>query len=178
MYRWERLEDLKEAYNKDEKEKDFIGAKLVRGAYMEKERAMAKKQGCKSPIYADKQGTDEAFDNALFFCIDHIDRIAIFSGTHNEQSCYHLAELMNKNNITPDDSRVYFAQLYGMSDHISYNLARAGYNVAKTIAYGPVNLVLPFLIRRAEENTAITGQSSRELQLIKKEMRRRKEEEF
>ena len=141
---------------------------------MEKERARAKKQGSKSPIYADKQGTDEAFDNALSFCIDHIERIAIFSGTHNEQSCYHLVELMNKNDIAPDNSRVYFAQLYGMSDHISYNLARAGYNVAKTIAYGPVNLVLPFLIRRAEENTAITGQSSRELQLIKKEILRRR----
>lgn len=174
MYRWDRLKIIKEANHKAEREKYFIGAKLVRGAYMEKERAMAKKKGCKSPIYADKQGTDAAFDNALSFCIDHLDKIAIFSGTHNEQSCYHLIELMNKNNIPPDDPRIYFVQLYGMSDHISYNLSKLGYNVAKTIAYGPVNLVLPYLFRRAEENTSIAGQSSRELQLIKKEIYRRK----
>jgi proline dehydrogenase len=141
---------------------------------MEKERNTAGKQGLPDPIQPDKNSTDEDFNDALRFCMAHLDRIRFCAGTHNEQSCYLLLELMDQQNSTPEDPRIWFAQLYGMSDNISYNLAEAGYNVAKYVPYGPVGAVLPYLFRRAEENTSIAGQSSREFRLIEKEMRRRK----
>ena len=141
---------------------------------MEKERERARKQGYLSPIHPDKSATDRDYNDALRFSAENIKKISIFNGTHNETSSLYLLELMEKNNIRRDDERIYFSQLYGMSDHISYNLANAGYNVAKYLPYGPVKNVMPYLIRRAEENTSVSGQTSRELELIKKELKRRK----
>jgi len=151
-----------------------LGAKLVRGAYMEKERERAEAQGYPSPIQPNKAATDTDYDKALAFCIDHLGQIAVVNGSHNENSNYLMAELMEKAGISPNNPDAYFAQLYGMSDHISYNLSNAGYNVAKYVPYGPVKAVMPYLFRRASENTSIAGQSSREYNLIKTELRRRK----
>jgi proline dehydrogenase len=141
---------------------------------MEKERERALQMGYPSPIQPDKQATDQAFNAALQFSMNHLDTISIFCGTHNENSCSLFAALMEEQKRSKDDQRCYFSQLYGMSDNISFNLASKGYNVAKYIPYGPVKSVLPYLIRRAEENTSIAGQTSRELSLIKKERQRRK----
>ncbi|RDC62386.1 proline dehydrogenase family protein [Adhaeribacter pallidiroseus] len=174
LYRHDRLEVLQRDYQKAVQHNYFIGAKLVRGAYMEKEARRAAEQGYSNPINSTKEASDALFNEALTFCVEHLDRIAICAGTHNEASSYLLVDLMEKHGITPNDKRIYFAQLYGMSDNLSYNLAHAGYNVAKYVPYGPVEAVIPYLLRRAEENTAIAGQSSREFNLIKKEMQRRK----
>ncbi|MCK9618468.1 MAG: proline dehydrogenase family protein [Lentimicrobiaceae bacterium] len=174
MYRIDRTAWLENLYHNAEKENYFPGIKFVRGAYMEKERKRALDFGYPSPIYADKAATDAAFNNALRFAIEKIHRISIFNGTHNVESTQLLIELMQQHHISPSDNRVWFAQLYGMSDNISFNLAKAGYNVAKYIPYGPVKSVLPYLIRRADENTSIAGQSSRELLLIIRERQRRK----
>jgi len=174
MYRWDRLSILEDAY-KQAKEKDyFLGAKFVRGAYMEKERERAELKGYKDPIQPDKDSTDRDYNAALKFCIEHLDRINVFNGTHNEYSSSYMAELMEKHNIPKDDPHCWFAQLYGMSDHISFNLAESGYNVAKYIPFGPVRSVLPYLLRRTEENTSIAGQTGRELGLLIKERKRRK----
>ncbi|SFG41352.1 proline dehydrogenase family protein [Pontibacter chinhatensis] len=174
LYRHDRLDVLKRDFENAVKGGYYLGAKLVRGAYMEKERKIAEQEGYPSPINPTKQATDDLFNNALRFCIAHIDRISFCNGTHNEDSCYLLLELMEEHNIAPNDPRVYFAQLYGMSDNLSFNLAKAGYNVAKYVPYGPVVEVMPYLLRRANENTAIAGQSSREFTLIKNELERRK----
>jgi len=147
---------------------------LVRGAYMEKEREEAEKNGYPSPIQPDKAATDRDYDLALEFIIKHIDRFALCAGTHNENSSFRLTELMKEHSISPNDKRVYFAQLLGMSDHISFNLAHAGYNVAKYVPYGPVKEVMPYLLRRAKENTSVAGQTGRELGLILKEKKRRR----
>lgn len=176
LYRHDRLAYLKNDHALAEKEGYFIGAKLVRGAYMEKERDRAKEKGYPSPIQPDKEASDRDYDLALEFCLQHIDRFAICAGTHNEHSSYHLTELMRTRAIRPDDKRVWFAQLLGMSDHISFNLANEGYNVAKYVPYGPVREVLPYLIRRAQENTSVKGQTGRELSLISREIKRRKAE--
>lgn len=152
----------------------YLGAKLVRGAYMEKERKVAVSRGYKSPINPDKATSDTLFNAGLRFCVEHLGRISLCSGTHNEESSYLLLELMNEFRIPRNDKRIYSAQLYGMSDNLSYNLAHAGYNAAKYVPYGPVEAVIPYLLRRADENTAIAGQSSREFNLIKKELARRK----
>ena len=173
MYRWDRLAYLKQCYAHAENYKYILGLKLVRGAYMEKERARAEKLGYVSPIQKNKASTDKDYDLAVSFCIEHIDRIAICAGTHNEDSSSKLTQLLVNKGIDKNDKRVYFSQLLGMSDHISYNLAFAKYNVAKYVPYGPVKEVMPYLIRRAEENTSITGQTSRELALIMKEKVRR-----
>ncbi|MCU0449770.1 MAG: proline dehydrogenase family protein [Bernardetiaceae bacterium] len=151
----------------------YLGAKLVRGAYMEKERQRAVEKGYPDPIQPNKKATDDDFNEALRFCIDNLQRIALCAGTHNEDSCYYLAVLMEKYNISPNNQNVYFAQLHGMSDHISYNLAKAGYQVAKYLPYGPIKSVMPYLFRRAEENTSVAGQSSRELVLVSRELARR-----
>jgi proline dehydrogenase len=148
--------------------------KLVRGAYMEKERERAVAMGYPSPIYPDKPSTDEAFDKATRFCLDHVDQMAVCIGTHNEKSCALAAEAMDGLGIPRAHPRVSFAQLLGMSDHLSYPLAAAGFNVCKYVPYGPVRTVIPYLIRRAEENTSVAGQTSRELYLIRKEIQRRK----
>lgn len=152
----------------------FIGAKLVRGAYMEKERKRAQELEYPSPIQPDKQATDNAFNNALEFCLEHIDRIYVMCGSHNDESNRLLTERMAEKNLSREDPRIWFAQLYGMSDNISFNLAKAGYNVVKYVPYGPVKAVMPYLLRRAQENTSVAGQSSRELTLIRRELRRRK----
>ncbi|MCU0389686.1 MAG: proline dehydrogenase family protein [Thermoflexibacter sp.] len=156
-------------------EKGFrIGAKIVRGAYMEKERARAKDLGYADPIQPNKSSTDKAFNDALVFCIENKAMIDFCAGTHNEQSSLFLVKLMEQHHIAKNDPGVWFAQLFGMSDHISFNLAKAGYNVAKYVPYGPLKSVMPYLFRRAAENTSVAGQSSRELGLITKEVARRK----
>ena len=174
MYRWDRLDYLKKLHERAKAEGFYIGMKLVRGAYMEKENARAQEKGYKSPICVSKQATDENYDAAVLYMIDNIDKMAIFAGTHNEQSSYTLMQLMQEKGIAKNDNRIWFGQLYGMSDNISYNLASHGYNVAKYLPFGPVRDVMPYLIRRAEENTSVAGQTSRELTLIKKEKERRK----
>ncbi|KIA86667.1 proline dehydrogenase family protein [Flavobacterium sp. AED] len=174
MYRWDRLDYLKKLHEQANKEGFFIGMKLVRGAYMEKEIARAEEKGYPSPICASKEATDENYDAAVHYMIDHLDTMSIFAGTHNEESTYMLMELMQEKGIKSNDDRIWFGQLYGMSDNISYNLAANGYNVAKYLPFGPVKDVMPYLIRRAEENTSVAGQTSRELSMIKAERNRRK----
>ena len=174
MYRMDRLEYLSSCLERANQKGYRLGFKIVRGAYMEKERIRALQMGYQSPIWVDKESTDRAFNQALGFCVYHIDKISILAGTHNEESCFFLTELMKKNGIDKSDRRIYFSQLYGMSDHITFNLASEGYNVAKYIPYGPVNKVLPYLIRRAQENSSIADQTGRELRLISTELLRRK----
>ena len=173
MYRWDRLAFLKQAHTKAENEGYLLALKLVRGAYMEKERLRAKQKGYQSPIQENKANTDRDFDLALKYCVENINKIAVFAGTHNERSSLYLTELLKLHQISKTHPYVWFSQLYGMSDHISYNLAKAGFNVVKYVPYGPVKEVLPYLIRRAEENTSIAGQTGRELNLILKEKKRR-----
>jgi len=174
LYRHDRLDFLKASFQLASEKKYILGAKLVRGAYMEKERARAKEKGYPSPINETKESTDKHYQDALQFCADHIEQIAICAGTHNEKSSLLLVDLMTKKNISPSHPHIYFSQLLGMSDHISFNLSNAGYNVAKYVPYGPVKEVLPYLIRRAQENTSVKGQTGRELGLIIKEKARRK----
>ncbi|MCF8294456.1 MAG: proline dehydrogenase family protein [Bacteroidales bacterium] len=174
MYRHDRLDFLAKSYEKAVKGGYFLGIKFVRGAYMEKERERALEKGYPSPIQPDKESTDRDYNLGLKFCMEHLDRISIFNGTHNEFSSAYLAELMQVNGIAANDSRIFFAQLYGMSDHISFNLANAGYNVAKYVPYGPVKHVMPYLFRRAEENTSVAGQTGRELRLLSLEKNRRR----
>ena len=174
MYRWDRMEVFRKDLEKA-REKGFnLGLKFVRGAYMERERERAERLGYPSPIHPDKESTDRDYDAALKFAMENIDKVAIFNGTHNEKSSLYLARLMQEHNIPMDDKRCYFSQLYGMSDHISFNLANEGYRVAKYLPYGPVRSVLPYLIRRTEENTSIAGQTSRELKLVMDERKRRR----
>ena len=173
-YRWDRLDYLK-GLHKDALENNyFIGMKVVRGAYMEKENDRAGEKGYPSPICESKKATDENFDNVVAYMVENLDTMSLFAGTHNEISSYRLMELMEAGNIEHNDPRIWFGQLYGMSDHISFNLAKEGYNVAKYLPFGPVKDVMPYLIRRAEENTSVAGQTSRELTLLKKERKRRK----
>jgi len=174
LYRKDRLSYLKHSLELAQNGNYFLGAKLVRGAYMEKERARAKEKNYPSPIQNTKEATDKDYDTAVLFCAEHVSKIAICAGTHNEESSMKLANLMKEKNIAPDNKNIYFSQLLGMSDHISFNLANAGYNVAKYVPYGPVSEVLPYLIRRAQENTSVKGQTGRELSLIIKEKGRRK----
>lgn len=173
-YRWDRLDYLKSLHERANSEKFKVGMKIVRGAYMEKERSRAKEFNYKSPICENKNATDGIFDNTLTYILNNLGDISIFIGTHNEKSSYLAMELMEKYKIDKSDNNVWFGQLYGMSDHISFNLASKGYNVAKYIPFGPVKDVMPYLIRRAEENTSVAGQTNRELELLKTERRRRK----
>lgn len=172
-YRWDRLDYLKKLHQQAKDQNFKIGIKLVRGAYMEKENERATQQGYPTPICASKQETDDNFNTVLRYIFDNLDDISIFLGTHNEESSLLATEIMKDKHIAPSDDRVWFGQLYGMSDHISFNLAAEGYNVAKYIPFGPVKDVMPYLIRRAEENTSVAGQTNRELELIKKEKNRR-----
>ncbi len=174
MYRWDRMEYLKGLHERANSEGFYIGMKLVRGAYMEKENKRAEEKGYASPICASKQATDDNYNVAVDYMMKNINRMAIFAGTHNEESSYKLMEMMTANGIAKNDERLWFGQLYGMSDNISYNLAAYGYNVAKYLPFGPVRDVMPYLIRRAEENTSVAGQTSRELNLLKTERQRRK----
>jgi proline dehydrogenase len=174
LYRWDRVPYLK-ALHLRAKEKGFhIGMKLVRGAYMEKEAQRAEEKGYKNPICETKQATDINFNEGLNYMLDNINEMAVFAGTHNEESSYLLMNLMQEKGISNDDSRIWFGQLYGMSDNISYNLAANNYNVAKYLPFGPVRDVMPYLIRRAQENTSVAGQTGRELTLIISERNRRK----
>lgn len=176
LYRVDRLATLKADHEKAEQGGYYLGAKLVRGAYMERERKRAAELGIPSPIHADKAATDRDFNLALKFCVDRIEGIEVFNGTHNEYSARYMTELMAARGLLRDDRRCYSSQLFGMSDNISFNLANAGYRVVKYLPYGPVKAVLPYLIRRVEENSAIAGQMSRELSLILQEKERRKTE--
>ena len=173
MYRVDMLDNLKSAFSMVTGNGAMLGAKLVRGAYMERERERAQEMGYTSPIQPDKASSDRDFNLALEFCVDNRHTIGLCSGTHNEYSNFYLTELMEEKNILPSDPAIYFAQLYGMSDNISYNLSKAGYNVVKYVPYGPVHAVLPYLFRRSEENSSIAGQTNREFHYIKKEIKRR-----
>lgn len=174
LYRTASLGNLEAAHGRAVAGGYRLGVKLVRGAYMEKERRRARERGYADPIQPDKAATDADYDRAVRFCLDHLDRIEFCAGTHNEASCHSLTEEIARRGLRRDDPRIWFSQLYGMSDNISFNLARAGFNVAKYMPYGPVRAVMPYLIRRAEENSAIAGQGGRELRLIQRELARRK----
>jgi proline dehydrogenase len=174
MYRWDRLYYLKKLHEQAKAEGFLIGMKLVRGAYMEKENLRAEEKGYPTPICVSKEASDLNYDTAVLYMVEHLNSMSIFAGTHNELSTYKLMELMKKNKISTNDNRIWFGQLYGMSDNISYNLASNGYNIAKYLPFGPVKDVMPYLIRRAEENTSVAGQTSRELSMIKAERNRRK----
>ena len=173
-YRWDRFDYLKEAHRKAKEGGYKLGYKIVRGAYLEKENDRAEEKGYTSPMHKSKQATDDCFNKILNYILSNIGDIELFIGTHNEESVYLAMDLMKEKNIAINDSRVWFGQLYGMSDHISFNLGVLGYNITKYIPFGPVKDVMPYLIRRAEENTSVAGQTSRELSLLKREKERRK----
>ncbi|MEH0156117.1 proline dehydrogenase family protein [Limibacter armeniacum] len=175
MYLHAKLEQLKGDLEVAKTEGFKLGVKLVRGAYMEKEAKRAAEMGYQNPIQPSKEACDNDYNAALKLIVENHNHFALCAGTHNEKSSMYLAELMSKMGISESNKDFYFAQLYGMSDHISYNLSNSGYNVAKYVPYGPVKEVMPYLFRRAEENTSIAGQSSREFMLVKQEMKRRKE---
>lgn len=174
MYRWESLENIKKAHQIANEKGFVLGAKLVRGAYMEVERERAEEKGYTDPICVDKAATDESYNGGLKYIVDNISNIELFNGTHNEYSNYYMAKIMSEAGLDRNDSRIFSVQLFGMSDNISYIMADAGYNVAKYVPYGPLRHVMPYLIRRAEENTSVEGQSSRELAMLREEMIRRK----
>ena len=165
---------MKTTVEKAKAENWFPAFKLVRGAYMEKERERAAKMGYPSPIHKNKNDADHDYNSALDYCVDYFPFVSVFAGTHNEESSLHLVKKMADKKIERADERIYFSQLFGMSDNISFNLGSEGYNVAKYIPYGPVKDVMPYLIRRAEENTSVAGQTGRELKLITSEISRRK----
>ncbi len=174
LYRHDRLQFLKDSYKKAQEENYLLGAKIVRGAYMDKERDRAEEMGYPSPIQPDKAASDRDYNLAIDFCLEHYQRIGSCTATHNADSCLHQTKLMRQKNIPVDHPHLSFCQLYGMSDHISFNLRNAGYNVSKYVPYGPVKDVVPYLIRRAKENTAVIGDMSRELSFIQKVITRRK----
>lgn len=174
LYRHDKLASLKDDFLLAESNGFYLGAKLVRGAYMEIERERAQEKGYPSPIQSTKEATDRDYNEAMLFCLNHLDRIAFMAGTHNEESSRLLALEIDKRSLPRDHPRIYFAQLLGMSDNLSFNLSASGYNVAKYMPYGPVAAVMPYLMRRAQENTSVSGQTSRELNLIIKEIKRRK----
>jgi proline dehydrogenase len=172
-YRNDRYQYMENLY-KDAVENDFIiGAKIVRGAYMEKERERAATLNYPSPICVDKQATDDMFNNVMKFILDRLDRIKLCIGTHNEQSTIDALEILQSKDVDPSNTDVWFGQLYGMSDNLTFNLAALKHNVFKILPFGPINEVMPYLIRRAQENTSVAGQVGRELSLIKKEIERR-----
>lgn len=173
-YRHDRIAYLKNLHHKAKAKGFKLGFKIVRGAYMEKENERAEEKGYKSPICESKKATDDHFNEVMRYILDNLEDISLFIGTHNESSTYLAMDLMEEKGIAKNDRRVWFGQLYGMSDHITFNLGAEGYNVAKYIPFGPVKDVMPYLIRRAEENTSVAGQTSRELTLLKKEKARRK----
>ncbi len=173
-YRWDRLAYLKALHKRAKTDGFTVGMKIVRGAYMEKERDRAEAKGYESPICKDKATTDANFNDCMTYMLNNLKDISVFIGTHNEESSYLAMQIMKDLKISKSDNRVWFGQLFGMSDHISYNLAEHGYNVAKYVPFGPVKDVMPYLIRRAEENTSVAGQTSRELNLLKQEKKRRR----
>ena len=174
MYRHDRLAFFQREIDAAKADGHYLGVKIVRGAYMEKERDRAEEKGYPSPIQPTKEASDTDFDKSLRLALDHADIVGLCAGSHNEKSALLLTEIMKEKGLPNDHPSIYFAQLLGMSDHISFNLANAGYNVAKYVPYGPVKEVMPYLLRRADENTSVAGQTSRELSLIMKERKRRK----
>ncbi|MDQ3321732.1 MAG: proline dehydrogenase family protein [Acidobacteriota bacterium] len=174
LYRTDRLEFLKKSHEEAKRNGYFLAVKLVRGAYMEKERARAEEMGYPSPIQPNLAATNSDYNAALQFCVENIDTIAFVAGTHNEESIQFLVRLMNEKGISPNHVNVNYSQLYGMSDNLSYVLAKNDFNVSKYVPYGPVPDTIPYLIRRAQENTSVAGQVSRELDLISKELKRRR----
>lgn len=174
MYRFDRLQFLRDARRQAHSDGYICAVKLVRGAYMEKERERAEELDYESPIHADKKGTDRDYNAALEYCIDHLDDIAFVAGTHNERSTQLLAQMMHQRGLPNDHPQIFFSQLYGMGDNLSYVLAKNGYNVSKYVPYGPVEDAIPYLVRRAEENSSAAGQVSRELELITSELERRR----
>ncbi|ADV51424.1 Proline dehydrogenase [Cellulophaga algicola DSM 14237] len=174
LYRWDRLDYLKNLQKRAEQDGFKIGMKVVRGAYMEKENDRALEKGYPSPICSSKAETDLNYDTVVAYMLENLETMSIYMGTHNEESCYKMMDLMNLKNLKPNHTSIWFGQLYGMSDHISFNLAASGFNVSKYLPFGPVRDVMPYLIRRAEENTSVAGQTSRELNLLKIERKRRK----
>jgi proline dehydrogenase len=173
-YRHDRLQFLKDSFDAAVERKFILGAKLVRGAYMEKERKRAAEMNYPSPIQPDKEGTDKDFDAGLSFCIDHLDKISLVVASHNEYSNMLAVELLQQKGLPLKHPHVHWSQLYGMSDNITFNLAKAGCNVSKYLPFGPIKDVVPYLMRRAQENTSIGGQTGRELVLINKEIKRRR----
>jgi proline dehydrogenase len=173
MYRHDRLAFLQASFEKAQQQGYLLGAKLVRGAYMEKERKRAEEMGYPSPIQPNKEATDRDYDAAVRFCMARLDKLALFVGTHNEQSNMLAASLLHQQGLPHNHAHVSFSQLLGMSDNITFNLAHAGYHVSKYLPYGPVKDVMPYLLRRAQENTSISGQMGRELGLIRRERKRR-----
>ncbi|WP_285055777.1 proline dehydrogenase family protein [Pedobacter ginsengisoli] len=174
MYRHDKLADMKADHLIAKASGYILGVKMVRGAYMEKERRRAEEMDYPSPIQPDKAASDRDYNESLNYCIAHINEIAFVCGTHNEESCRILARLLDEHDVDHDHPHVYFAQLLGMSDNLSFNLSDARYNVAKYVPYGPIKAVMPYLFRRAQENTSIAGATSRELGLIIKEKKRRR----
>ena len=174
MYRHDRVDVIKQHHAIAQSEGFYLGLKIVRGAYMEKERARAKRMGYPSPIHPNKKATDSGFNEIIHYFVDNVDTISFMVATHNEESSQLLATLIEKHNLPHNHPHIYFSQLYGMSDHLTYNLAEDGYNVVKYVPYGKVKTMVPYLIRRAEENSSVTGQTSRELLLIEEEIKRRK----
>lgn len=174
LYRHDRLAFLEQSLKRAHEEGYILGVKLVRGAYMEKERARAADRGYPSPIHADKASVDQDFDKAIVLCLENLEQVAFCAATHNEDSCRLLVDTAARQGVDLKHPNIHFAQLYGMSDHISFNLARAGFNASKYVPYGPVRDVVPYLVRRAQENRSVAGQVSRELRLILSELKRRK----
>jgi proline dehydrogenase len=173
LYRHDRLQFLTESFDRAQKEGFMLGAKLVRGAYMEKERNRAADMNYPDPINPDKESTDDLYNTALRFCMDHLDQLAVCNASHNAESAQLMVSLMDKKGIKLNHPNTLFSQLYGMSDNLTFNLAKVGVRVAKYLPYGQVKEVIPYLIRRAQENTSVTGDAGRELQLILKEVKRR-----
>ncbi|MGC4129576.1 MAG: proline dehydrogenase family protein [Bergeyella sp.] len=174
MYRTGRLEYLQEDLKRATEKNYYLGYKFVRGAYMEKERERASQMGYPDPIQPNKQASDDNYNAAIDFVMNHLDRISAFFGTHNEKSTELVMDKMKAQNLANDSDKIHFGQLYGMSDNITYYLGDKKYNTCKYLPYGPVKDVVPYLTRRAEENTSVAGQTGRELSLIKKELERRK----
>jgi proline dehydrogenase len=174
LYRHDRLDFLKKSYEAALERSFVLGAKLVRGAYMEKERRRAEEKGYQSPIQPSKEASDRDYDAAVRFCVDHLENIAMIVASHNEGSNLLAAQLLRERGYALNHPHVHFSQLYGMSDNITFNLAQAGCSVSKYLPFGPIKDVIPYLMRRAQENTSVGGQTGRELALIKKELRRRK----
>lgn len=174
LYRKDKLESLKADISKAERGNFILGAKLVRGAYLEKEQKRAEKFAYPSPVYSRKDQTDRDFNEALRFCAEHIEKTAFIAATHNEESCLLLTHILTEKKIKPSHPHVYFAQLLGMGDNISFNLAASGYNAVKYVPYGPVKAVMPYLFRRAEENKSMAGHMGSELELVRAERKRRR----
>lgn len=174
MYRTGRLEYMNAHLERAKEKGYFIGYKIVRGAYMEKERKRAEEQNYPDPIQPTKQASDDNYNAGIDFVMANLDKVSAFFGTHNEKSSELVMDKMQANNLEHNNPHIYFGQLYGMSDNITYYLADKHYNVAKYLPYGPVKDVVPYLTRRAQENTSVAGQTGRELGLIDKELKRRK----